>query len=258
MKIKLFLLSALFVSAPAFCQFYDSTSGLLQCPSAEMNPSGTFMITNNYLNKHTLSQGRWGYDTFAYGFDITFFSRLEIAYVCTIMDGKRRPHPSERDMILFNQDRHFSAKFLLLQEGEFGLNWMPALAAGVCDPVTGALEGNYIEGDVTTNINGFFNRMYVVASKHFPSPVGLFAAHLGYQYSFRNDPKFNAPCAGVSWVPVWLDKENFSTKAILEYDSRTVNLGVIVSVWQDRFDLMLDLQGFRWFTAGLRYKLMLK
>ena len=69
-------------------------------PTAEMEQSGTFMITNNYLNKHSLSPDAWGYDTFAYGFSITFWSRLEVGYVCTIFDGKRKPNPSDRDLIM--------------------------------------------------------------------------------------------------------------------------------------------------------------
>ncbi len=36
-------------------QFYDSSSGLLSMPSADMNPSGTFMITNNLINENTIS-----------------------------------------------------------------------------------------------------------------------------------------------------------------------------------------------------------
>ena len=41
-------------------QFADSSTGLLQMPTAEMQPDGTFMITNNYLNKHSLSSTAWG------------------------------------------------------------------------------------------------------------------------------------------------------------------------------------------------------
>lgn len=99
-------------------QFWDSGSGLLQAPSADMNKDGTFMITNNFLNEHSLSP-RFGYNTFGYGFSITLWSRLEVNYVMTIFDGKRHPNPTERDLITFNQDRHFSAKALLLLSGAF-------------------------------------------------------------------------------------------------------------------------------------------
>ena len=48
------------VSARA--QFLDSTTGLLQMPTAVMNREGTFMITTNYLNQHTLSPRNWNYN----------------------------------------------------------------------------------------------------------------------------------------------------------------------------------------------------
>ena len=41
-------------------QLWNSSTGLLQCPSADMNPSGTLMITTNFLNEHSLNP-RWGY-----------------------------------------------------------------------------------------------------------------------------------------------------------------------------------------------------
>lgn len=69
--------------------------------------------------------------------------------MCTIFDGKRHPNPSARDLIMINQDRHFTAKVLLLKEGAFGLSWMPALAVGISDPVTGSMTGEYIDSDVT-------------------------------------------------------------------------------------------------------------
>jgi len=74
-------------------QFWDSSTGLLQAPSADMNRDGTFMITNNFMNKHSISEWYWGYHTFEYGFNINLWSRLEIGYVCVILDGKRKPSP---------------------------------------------------------------------------------------------------------------------------------------------------------------------
>ena len=65
-------------ASSARAQFTDSASGLLQMPTAEIEEEGTFMITNNYLNKHSLSPSGWGYDTFAYGlyFWLSGFARL--------------------------------------------------------------------------------------------------------------------------------------------------------------------------------------
>lgn len=258
-KIKLscavFLVLLLFC-APARGQFWDSATGLLQCPSADMNREGTFMITNNFMNEHSLSP-RWGYHTFEYGFNITFWSRLEVGYVCVIFDGKRHPNPSARDLIMFNQDRHFNAKVLLLREGEFGIKWMPALAVGVSDPTTGT-GGDYSEQKIDGTSNGYFNRYYAVATKHFSTKVGTIGAHLGYQFNRRTDLPMNGPCAAIDWVPVWLDTPAASVKFIAEYNARTFNVGFIASFWDDRFEAMFELMAMKWVNFGVRYKLMLK
>ena len=255
-KAVLFILFLAFGAGAARAQFADCSTGLLQMPTAEMQPDGTFMITNNYLNKHSLSSA-WGYDTFQYGFTITFWSRVEVSYVCTILDGKRKPKPSERDMLMFNQDRHFSGRLQVLKEGEFGLAWMPALVVGISDPTTGAVSGNYIDADITKGNNTFFNRNFIVLSKNIPTAWGGVGVHAGYQFNWRRDYRIKAPCVGVNWRPVWLDDRWIldSVNLIAEYDSRTPNVGFIASIWDNRFEAMFEVQNFRWVNFGLRFKL---
>ena len=72
----------------AHAQFSDCSTGLLQMPTAEMQEDGTFMITNNFLNKHATST-RWNYHTFQYGVTVSFWGRVELGYVCTIFNGNR-------------------------------------------------------------------------------------------------------------------------------------------------------------------------
>ena len=246
-------------AASARAQFADSSTGLLQMPTADMQQDGTFMITNNWLNKHSTAEKRWGYDTFQYGISISLWNRVEIGYVCTIFDGKRRPNPSARDKIMFNQDRHFTGRVALLREGDFGLAWMPGLVVGVSDPTTGS-GGDYADLDVGGTGNGYFNRNFVVLSKHFQTSWGPVGAHAGYQFNRRKDYAINAPCAGVNWRPVWLHQRGIldDLDLIAEFDSRTVNLGFIASVWENRFEAMFELQNFRWINFGLRFKHRLK
>lgn len=239
-------------------QFWDSSTGLLQAPSAEMNRDGTFMITNNFMNKHSISQWYWGYHTFEYGLNINLWSRLEIGYVCVLLDGKRKANPGDRDLIMFNQDRHFNAKVLLVREGDFGVEWLPAMAIGVSDPISAAMSSDYSNPNVSGDSNGFFNRCYFVATKHFNTSIGTLGTHLGYQYNQRTDFPMNGPCAAIDWVPVWLNKPNFTLKAIAEYDSRTFNVGFIATIWQDRFEAMFELMALKWVNFGIRYKLHLK
>lgn len=229
-----------------------------------MNDAGTFTITNNFLNQHLLSPNGWDYNTFGYGFGITFWSRLEVNYVCTLFWGDwspraQGPNGTYRQKIMKNQDRHFTAKVLLLKEGEFGKSWIPALAIGVSDPVTGSGGGEYIGSDISGAAgNGFFNRMYIVATKHLASSWGEVGASLGYQYNLRQDYHYNAPCAAVTWRPVWLRNRWFDPKFILEYDARTPNFGFTADIWDGRFQAMFELQNFQWISFGLRFKLRLK
>ncbi len=176
-------------------------------PTADMQDDGTFMITNNFLNQHATAT-QWNYDTFQYGFSVSFWGRLEIGYVCTIFNGAWDPRPAEEKgeywTIMRNQDRHFTGRIRLLKEGEFGKEWIPSLVVGASDPSTGA-GGDYTDPDLVAGTgNGYFNRYYIVMSKHFMTPCGQLGAHAGYQFNRRLDYPINGPCAGVDWTPVWI------------------------------------------------------
>ena len=255
-------LAALLLTMPAArAQFTDCSTGLLQMPTADMQADGTVMITNNYLNKNALPKSGWNYDTFQYGIYVSFWNRVEIGYVCTIFNGKWDPRPNKtyRQEIMRNQDRHFTGRVALLREGDFGVSWLPALVVGVSDPTTGAGGGEYLEADVTKG-NGFFNRNFVVMTKHFQTPWGTLGTHAGYIFNRRKDYPLNAPCVGVNWQPVWLQNQGILDRldVIAEFDARTVNLGLTASVWRSHFDAMFELQNFRWINFGLRYKFRLK
>ena len=247
--------------ASARAQFLDSTTGLLQMPTAVMNREGTFMATVNYLNQHATPE-RWVYNTCGYGLDVAIWDRLEMAYVCTIMYGTAY-YDTQPDVPVHyvNQDRHFAAKLLLLREGDFGKEWMPALAIGTSDPLTGGDGSNpsdILETDLNKTSNAAFNRYYIVASKHFDTEWGQVGTHLGYQYGFKKNYPINGPCAGIDWRPIWLQTNWLSLNLIAEYDSRTFNIGFIASLWDDHIEAMIDLQALKWVSFGLRYKMHMK
>ena len=253
------VIALLLTALPSHAQFADCSTGLLQMPTADMQDDGTFMITNNYLNQHATSTA-WSYDTFQYGIYVSFWHRLEVGYVCTIFNDYWKGRQSRKGVWMVNQDRHFVGRVCLLREGEFGLKWMPALAVGVVDPVTGS-GGDYIKpGGLSMRGNGYFNRNYVVLTKHFSTSWGQFGLHAGYQYNQRVDYPINGPCAGINWRPVWLQKKGVLDylDVIAEYDSRTANMGFIASIWDNRFEAMFELQNFRWVNFGLRFKVRLR
>ena len=248
------------LSTVAHAQFVDGTKGLLCMPSAEMEEDATFMITNNLLHKEYLPRTFWDYNTFGYGFSVSLWGRLEIAYVCTIFDGKRSQQMKDPYWkIMFNQDRHFAARVAVTKDGEWGQKWLPAIAIGVSDPVTGAGGGQYVGSDVSSG-NGSFNRMYVAVSKNFQTAWGDVGGHVAYQYSFRKDGMPTGPQAAVTWNPVWLNREGSflsSFRTTLEWDARYVNLGINASIWKNRFEFMAMLLNMRYPMVGARFKLHL-
>lgn len=259
--IRKCLIAALLAAAfgvISYGQFADCSTGLLQMPTAEMQDDGTFMVTTNFLNKHATSS-RWSYNTFQYGIYVSFWGRMEIGYVCTIFNDYWQGSQSREGVWMVNQDRHFTGRVMLIRENEFGWNWVPALVVGVIDPTTGS-GGDYTRMSVDEAGNGFFSRNFVVLSKHFDSPWGKIGAHAGYQFNHRLDYPINGPCAGLDWTPVWIQNKGIldNLKVILEYDTRTVNVGFIASIWKNHFEAMFELQNFRWVNFGLRYKLRLK
>lgn len=254
--VSLFLLAAV----PSRAQFADCSTGLIQMPTAEMQEDGTFMVTTNFLNKHSLPTSGWTYNTIQYGVYVSFWGRVELGYVCTIFNDHWKGSQSRPGIWMINQDRHFTGRVCLLREGEFGWDWLPALVVGASDPMTGT-GGDYTDFDhVSGTGNGYFNRNFAVLSKHFQTAWGEIGAHAGYQFNFRKDYLINAPCAGVNWHPVWLQQKGIldDFNVMAEYDSRTVNLGFVASIWDNRFEAMFELQSFSWINFGLRYKLRLK
>lgn len=261
------LVLAIFLSItlPVRAQYIDSMKGLLLMPSGEMEKDGTFMITNNFLNKSYVENPvhndlYWGYNTFGYGFNITFWSRLEVGYICTIYNGAWNPYAeSYRAVMIRNQDRHFAARGLLFRENEFGQNWIPSVVLGVSDPVTGS-GGDYLHGNVNETGNGHFNRAYIAASKHFDTNWGVIGAHAAYQLTVRKYIIPRGPCAGVTWDPKWLNNPDgffSSTRLIAEYDAKSVNVGLVTAVWKNHFELWGSLQGCQHFNGGLRFKVVL-
>lgn len=243
----------------ANAQFVDGVSGLLCMPSADMDDDATFKLSNNFLNKAFLPSSGWNYNTFGYGFSITLWGRVEIAYDCVMFVGRWRPDYDQlghRDKIMFNQDRHFAGRVAITRDGEWGQKWLPAIVVGISDPVTGS-GGDYFDDNVGATSNGYFNRFYAAMSKSFDTPGGKLAGHLAYQYSRRTDGMPKGVCAGVTWEPIWLNKpDSFlsSFRVIAEYDARFFNFGVTASIWRDRFEFMAMLTDMRYPMAGLRFK----
>lgn len=255
-------------SLTGYAQFVDGVKGLLTMPSAEFEEDATFTITNNFLHREFLPK-KWNYNTFGYAFDVTLWGRVEISYSMALFVGKWAPDYEQLNTywkIMINQDRHFAARVALTKDGEWGQKWLPAIAVGTSDPLTGT-GGDYINDNVSSTGNGYFNRYYIAVSKRFKTTLGDISGHLAYQYSRRRDGLPTGPCAAITWDPAWLNPQSengsgrlpecsflTSFRATLEYDARKVNFGLNASIWKNHFEFMAMLYGMRYPMVGLRFK----
>lgn len=230
-------------------------TGLLHMPNAEMQQDGTFMLGGNFLNKHNLpSNNWWGYNTYNYFINFTLLDRIEVAYICTLVQGKKNGYhwPEFTYGKFVNQDRHFSAKLQVVKESEWW-QYMPSIVLGVNDPTTGGTH-DYTESAVSGNGNGFFNRWYIATSKHFNFFYGKVGVHMAYLYNRRTDYPLNGPAFGINFRP----NIHKNLNIIAEYDAKTINVGATYSLWADHFNFLFELQEGKYISAGLVYKVNLK
>lgn len=257
LKLKLILLGFVLSCNISKAQLTDGMTGLLHMPTAELQRDATFMLGGNFLNKHNLPNDRWwGYDTYNYYLNITFLDRIEISYICTLVQGKPGTgyHWPEFTYGRFvNQDRHFAGKIQLVKEGEWWKH-MPAIAIGVSDPTTGG-GSDYSDMAISGNGNGYFNRWYAAMSKHFQlKGIGELGIHTTYLYNERTD----YPLDGMGWGINFRPNLHKNLNLIVEHDTKTLNIGALYSLWADHFNFLFELQDCKYISAGFAYKVNLK
>lgn len=255
-KTVLIILFFLINTVHIYAQLTDGITGLLHMPNAEMQKDGTVIIGGNFLNKYNLPNHTWwGHNTYNYFINITILSRIEISYICTLVQGKNNGYwPQQTWGKFVNQDRHFAGKIQLVKEGEWWKH-MPAIAIGVSDPTSGS-GGDYLDMNVSgARLNGFFNHWFASVTKHFSfKNIGELGVHATYLYNERTDYPLNGPAFGINFRPDFHKNLNL----IAEYDAKTFNVGAIYSIWADHFNLLFELQNGKYVSAGLVYKVNLK
>jgi len=235
--IFLFCFNVFYIKA----QEYNGTNGLLNVPSAETDSAGTFRGAGMFLGERFLpSTFSSGYNTFGYVIGFTAWTWLEMSYAASLLryevDGKLGFH---------NEDRRVNVKIRPLKEGK----WWPAFAIGWDDINPRGLKGQ----------NGYFQNLYLVASKHFDINGFEIGAHLAYRYypSDKNRDR-RGVAGGLTFVPrlgeslqgpkSWLQRPRF----IVEWDGVGVNVGADVLLWRHLFIQAALIHG-QGFTGGLAY-----
>lgn len=258
MMKRFWLLILLFIlfTSNIKAQFTDGTTGLLHMPNAEVQKDATFVLGGNFLHKHNLPNNRWwNYNTYNYFINITFLDRIEISYICTLVKGQKDISywPQQTWGKFVNQDRHFAGKIQVVKEGEWWKH-MPSLAIGVSDPTSGT-GGDYTNLAVAGDRNGYFNRWYIAATKHFNvNNIGDLGIHAAYLYNKRTDYPLNDLAFGINFRP----NIHKNLNLIAEYDAKTINIGAIYSLWADHFNFLFEFQEGKYISAGLVYKVNLK
>lgn len=257
LKIGILAIVLGWLPVKSYAQLTDGMTGLLHMVNAEVQKDGTFMLGGNMLHKNNIPSKMWwgDYNTYNYYLNVTLFDRIEISYICTLVQGKPNGFwPDYTYGRFVNQDRHFAGKIQLVKEGEWWKH-MPALAIGVSDPTTGGNAGDYSDMNVSGAWNGFFNRWFVAMSKHFNiKNAGELGVHATYLYNERTDYPLNGPAFGINFRPNFHKNLNL----IAEYDAKTINVGAIYSLWADHFNFLFELQEGKYISAGLVYKVNLK
>lgn len=235
------ILSSQHISA----QISIGTTGLLNMPSAEMQEDKTVQIGAGFLNKG-LTPPNWNYGTYNYFGSFTLFPWFEFNVSFTLF--KARALGLNKGGYT-NQDRSFGFRVRPVKEGQFW-KYMPALVLGTCDPVTETADGLNPTSGMS---NGYMQRYYAAATKHFQIGSETIGAHVAYIYNKRANFKFNGLAFGVDYHPSFHPQLGFIT----EYDSRDVFVGATYLL-QNHLYMQVEMQRMTRFSGGLAYRIHLK
>lgn len=220
-------------------------TGGFNIPTAEMNPSGTFRIGINYMEKGmnvpelNTNDHRWlfNYDTFNYFVNFTFFNWFEATFRETILESNS--YGQKEDYKLFReQDRSITIKIRPLTEGKYH----PAIALGCTDPYS--FTGHHIYasawGAMTKNIH----------SKVLHS---TFTTTIGYSKAFDDSEMYDGIFAGLKWTPDFWSQGHL----MVEYDTKGINIGIMTTLWK-HIGIYCFTREFEMINAGFKYETTIK
>jgi len=205
-------------------QTLSGMNGLLNSPTAEMQPDGTFIIGANYLPSINQSKDFYGItNTGNYYFNLTFLPFLEVAYKMTLII----------DSAVSNQDRSASFKLRLIKESKY----LPSITFGM--------------HDIYGNQN--FESNYLVLTKHIQLNRTDFSFTTGYGTNIiMKKSQFIGLFGGLSVRPSFFKP----LQVIAEYDTHGINLGGSLLLFNHLY-LFSMAQQLRYFAGGVAYRIYL-
>ncbi|MEI6143824.1 MAG: YjbH domain-containing protein [Mariniphaga sp.] len=205
-------------------QTLSGMTGLLNIPSADVHPVGTFMVGGNYLP--ALNQPLWGYGTGNYYLNLTFLPFFEVGYKMTLRKGINGH--------LNNQDRSASFHLRLGKEKKY----LPAMTLGAHDFLT---TDTIIE-------NQYFSATYIVFTKHFNLRNSIIGITSGYGINLLHNSNFVGLFGGVSVTPGFFKP----LQLMAEYDGKGINLGGNILLY-NHFYIFCMAQDRKYFAGGIAY-----
>lgn len=230
------MLMTIFSLIPVKAQTVIGTNGMMNVPTADMKPAGTFDGGASLIQKELL----YNKEHYTGLFYLTFtpFSWIEL----TFRETFREYGPKNKTYT--NLDRSVSARIRPLKEGKY---W-PSIVIGSND--------FYTEGEKTSN---YYACVYGVASKHFPlDNVGTFEATVGYSFPIKKNrlknlsdpnPSYDGVMGGLSFSPAFFP----DMRVMGEYDTHGFNFGLGAFLFR-HLNVTCFTREFKGINATLSYQ----
>lgn len=237
----LFLVSLI----PSHAQTIIGTTGMMNVPTADMRPAGTFdggvsfmqkgLLFDTYYTKKRSSSKKIveqeDYSTFLFYVSFTPFSWVELSYRETLVKRQKSSTDTQAESSML--DRSWSARIQPLKEGKY---W-PAVVVGVNDIFTSGGNSPYAG-------------VYGVVSKHVPlQNIGTFEATVGYASPVKKGKTYDGVMGGLSFAPAFFP----DLRVMGEYDTRGFNVGVGAFFFK-HLNVTCFTREFKGFNATVSYQ----
>lgn len=227
-----FLLTV-FALIPCRAQTVIGTNGMMNVPTADMHPAGTFDGGASFIQKELLYEK--DYNTFLYYISFTPFSWMEITLRETFL--KHEKSPTDPKVGFYQQDRSTSVRLQPLKEGKY---W-PAVVVGSNDFYSDHGRSQYA-------------CVYGVASKHFLiDNIGTFEATIGYARHLKDGTTYDGVMGGLTFAPAFFP----DLRVMGEYDTEGYNVGLSAFLFR-HLNVTCFTREFKGFNATVSYQYTIK
>lgn len=209
------------------------TRGLMNIPTAEMHPAGTFDGGASLVQKQ-LTADDYDYYTGIYYIDFTPFSFMEITLRETLLKTWKGDKHG-----FYQQDRSSTLRVQPLRHREG--KWLPDVVLGVND-IYSERGGSY------------YTAVYGVLTEHIPlKGIGRLAVTAGYAKPFDIGDSYDGVFGGFSFSPELMPRLQF----MAEYDTRAFNAGATVLLW-NHLNVTCFTREFKGVNGTLGYQYTIK